>query len=97
MQLRQRCGDPLQLLLRSRALEQAVARGYPPLSLTHGPTLRAASGTVLYLGLVALLSLGLATGPTAHPVQPWTGLGVLAAYAGAGLVLGAARLIIRDA
>jgi ABC-2 type transport system permease protein len=34
------------------------ANGYPPLSLTDGPTLRAALGTVLYLGLVALLSLG---------------------------------------
>ena len=32
--------------------------GYPPLSLGDGPTLRAAAGTVLYFGLVALLSLG---------------------------------------
>lgn len=35
--------------------------GYPPLSLADGPTLRAAAGTVLYLALVALLSLGVAT------------------------------------
>ncbi len=35
-------------------------QGYPPLSLTHGPTLRAAGGTVLYLALIALLSLGIA-------------------------------------
>jgi ABC-2 type transport system permease protein len=34
------------------------ANGYPPLSLADGPTLRAATGTVLYLGLVALLSVG---------------------------------------
>ncbi|WP_067464950.1 ABC transporter permease subunit [Actinomadura macra] len=34
------------------------AHGYPPLSLTDGPTARAAFGTVLYLVLVALLSLG---------------------------------------
>ena len=34
--------------------------GYRPLSLEDGPTLRAYGGTVLYLGLVALLSLGVA-------------------------------------
>ncbi|MER7837694.1 ABC transporter permease [Streptomyces sp. NPDC096040] len=34
--------------------------GYPALSLTDGPTLRAAVGSVLYLVLVGLLSLGLA-------------------------------------
>jgi ABC-2 type transport system permease protein len=37
------------------------ADGYEPLSLADGPTLRAAGGTVLYLALVALLSLGVAT------------------------------------
>jgi ABC-2 type transport system permease protein len=37
-----------------------ASHGYPPLSLTDGPTLRAAAGSVLYLALVALLSLGLA-------------------------------------
>ncbi|MFI7065432.1 ABC transporter permease [Kribbella sp. NPDC050124] len=34
--------------------------GYQPLSLEDGPTLRAYGGTVLYFGLVALLSLGIA-------------------------------------
>ena len=38
-----------------------VAHGYPVLSLGHGPTLRAAVGSVLYLVLIALLSLGVAT------------------------------------
>ncbi|WP_431916048.1 ABC transporter permease [Nonomuraea jabiensis] len=38
-----------------------AAHGYPPLSLADGPTLRAAVGSVLYLVLIALLSLGLAT------------------------------------
>jgi len=38
-----------------------AAHGYPALSLAHGPTLRAAAGTVLYLALIALLSLGIAT------------------------------------
>lgn len=37
------------------------ANGYDPLSLADGPTLRAAVGTLLYLALVALLSLGVAT------------------------------------
>ncbi|GIH18055.1 ABC transporter permease subunit [Rugosimonospora africana] len=35
--------------------------GYPPLSLTDGPTLRAAGGSVLYLALIGLLSLSVAT------------------------------------
>jgi ABC-2 type transport system permease protein len=38
-----------------------TAHGYPPLSLGDGPVLRSAAGTVLYLGLIALLSLGVAT------------------------------------
>jgi ABC-2 type transport system permease protein len=38
-----------------------AARGFPLLSLANGPTLRAAAGSVLYLVLIALLSLGVAT------------------------------------
>jgi ABC-2 type transport system permease protein len=38
-----------------------VARGFADLSLTSGPTLRAAIGSILYLGLVAVLSMGIAT------------------------------------
>ena len=38
-----------------------AARGFPLLSLARGPTLRAAAGSVLYLALIALLSLGVAT------------------------------------
>jgi ABC-2 type transport system permease protein len=37
-----------------------AARGYPALSLADGPTLRATIGSVIYLTLIALLSLGLA-------------------------------------
>jgi ABC-2 type transport system permease protein len=37
------------------------AHGYPPLSLLDGPTFRTAGSMVLYLVLVALLSVGLAT------------------------------------
>jgi ABC-2 type transport system permease protein len=38
-----------------------AARGFTPLSLADGPVLRAAAGSVLYLALIALLSLGTAT------------------------------------
>jgi len=38
-----------------------AARGFPTLSLADGPVLRAAAGSVLYLALIALLSLGAAT------------------------------------
>jgi ABC-2 type transport system permease protein len=37
-----------------------AAHGYPALLLSGSPLLRAAAGTVLYLGLIALLSLGVA-------------------------------------
>lgn len=124
------------------------AAGYPLLSLADGPTFRAAAGSVLYLGLVALLSLGAATAlrdsaaaitlvlgllyafpviaqlvtdPDWHarvqrfapmtaglaiqatrdlgrlPIAPWPGLGVLAVYAGAALLVGGALLRARDA
>jgi ABC-2 type transport system permease protein len=38
-----------------------TAHGYPALSLGNGPVLRATVGSVLYLALIALLSLGVAT------------------------------------
>ena len=37
------------------------AHGYPLVSITHSPTLRAAEGSVLYLILIGLLALGVAT------------------------------------
>jgi ABC-2 type transport system permease protein len=39
----------------------SAAHGYLPLSLGNGPVLRAACGSVLYLALIALFSLGVAT------------------------------------
>jgi ABC-2 type transport system permease protein len=47
------------LILPGRGL--SAASGYPALSLASGPALRAASGTVLYLTLIALLALGVTT------------------------------------
>jgi ABC-2 type transport system permease protein len=37
-----------------------AAHGHPALSVTDGPTLRATAGSILYLILIALLSLGIA-------------------------------------
>jgi ABC-2 type transport system permease protein len=123
------------------------AHGYAALPLGTGPVLRATLGSALYLGLIALLSLGIATsvrdsaaaigtvlgllylfpivtsvvtdphwrrhleqiGPmnaglaiqatanlTSLPLSPWTGLGVLAAWAVGALLAGAALLTLRD-
>jgi ABC-2 type transport system permease protein len=47
------------LLLPDAGLDPA--HGYALISIAHGPTLRAAVGSVLYLGLIALLSLGVGT------------------------------------
>jgi ABC-2 type transport system permease protein len=124
-----------------------AAHGYALLSITHSATLRAAAGSVLYLVLIALMALGIATAirDTAvsigamlallylppllaqllseplrrhiqqiapmtaglaiqattnlrsQPIAPWTGLGVLAAWAIASLVIGGTLLRLRDA
>jgi ABC-2 type transport system permease protein len=124
------------------------AHGYPPLSLADGPVLRAAFGSVLYLALTGLLSLGVAaavrdsataigtvlgllylfpiiallaadprwqrllqrigpmsaglaiqatSGLRSLPIGPWPGLGVLAAWAIAALLIGGLLLRLRDA
>jgi ABC-2 type transport system permease protein len=48
-----------RLILPGRGF--TLAHGYSPLSLADATTLRAAAGSVLYLALIALLSLGIAT------------------------------------
>jgi ABC-2 type transport system permease protein len=48
-----------RLLLPGAGLDPA--HGYALISIAHGPTLRAAFGSVVYLGLIALLSLGIGT------------------------------------
>jgi ABC-2 type transport system permease protein len=124
------------------------ATNFVPLSMYYGPTLRAAVGSVLYLGLIALFSLGVATAvrdsgvamavmlgliyvipilgglvlsthwqrifdryaPTSagltiqvtkdlavQPIGPWAGLGVLAAWTAAALLIGSLLLRLRDA
>jgi ABC-2 type transport system permease protein len=54
-----------------------VANGYPLLSLVHGATLRAAAGSVLYLALIGLLSLGIATAVRDTATAVGTVLGLL--------------------
>jgi ABC-2 type transport system permease protein len=53
------------------------AHGFAPLTLADGPVLRAAAGSVLYLGLIALLSLGVATAVRDSAAAVGTVLGLL--------------------
>ena len=53
------------------------AHGYLPLSLGSGPVLRAACGSVLYLALIGLLSLGIATAVRESAVTIGLVLGLL--------------------
>jgi ABC-2 type transport system permease protein len=138
-------------LLAGRLLLPAAgfdpAHGYALVSIARGPTLRAAAGSALYLVLIALLALGVATAirdtavsigavlallylppllaqvvsgalrrhieqiapmtvglaiqatTNLHnlPIAPWAGLGVLAAWATASLLIAGALLRRRDA
>ena len=54
-----------------------AAHGYQPISLADGPVLRAAAGSVLYLALIALLSLGVATAVRDSAVAIGVVLGLL--------------------
>jgi ABC-2 type transport system permease protein len=54
-----------------------VAHGYALLSLVHGSTLRAVVGSVLYLALIALLSVGVATAVRSSAAAVGIVLGVL--------------------
>lgn len=134
-----------RLMLPANGLDPA--HGYALVSIAHGPTLRAAAGSVIYLALIGLLALGTATAirdtavslgtvlavlylpsllaqavsdplrrhiqQTApmtaglaiqattnlhnQPIAPWSGLGVLAAWAAAALLLAGLLLRHRDA
>jgi ABC-2 type transport system permease protein len=63
------------------------AHGYPPLSPADGPTLRAAAGSVLYLALVALLSLGVAAAVRDSAVAIGAVLGLLYLFPIIGTVI----------
>jgi len=54
-----------------------AARGVTGLSLADGPVLRATTGSVLYLGLIALLSLGIGTLVRDSAVAIGTALGLV--------------------
>jgi ABC-2 type transport system permease protein len=134
-----------RLMLPDSSLDPAHAGAL--VSIAHAATLRAAVGSVIYLALIALLALGIATAirdtavaigavlailylppllaqlvsghlhqhiqqiapmtaglairvttdPSAQPIAPWAGLGVLAAWATGALVAGGFLLIFRDA
>jgi ABC-2 type transport system permease protein len=63
------------LILPGRGL--SAANGYVPVSLGNGPDLRAAAGSVLYLALIALLSLGVTSAVRDSAVGIGLVLGVL--------------------
>ena len=69
-----------------------AARGYPPLSLADEPLLRAAAGSVLYLALVALLSLGIAAAVRDSAVAIGVVLGLLYLFPIVGAVMGGSQL-----
>ena len=64
-----------RLILPGHGFTQA--HGYPSLSLGSGAVLRAACGSVLYLALIALLSLGIATAVRESAVAIGLVLGLL--------------------
>ncbi|WP_306192065.1 ABC transporter permease [Streptomyces sp. MK5] len=64
-----------RLLLPASGLDPA--HGYPLVSISHSPTLRAAAGSVCYLVLIALLALGAATAIRDTAVSIGTVLGLL--------------------
>jgi ABC-2 type transport system permease protein len=64
-----------------------AAHGFAPLSLADGPVLRAAAGSVLYLALIALLSLGAATAVRDSAVAIGIVLGVLYLFPIVGAVV----------
>jgi ABC-2 type transport system permease protein len=68
------------------------AHGYPSLSLGSAPVLRATVGSVLYLGLIALLSLGTATAVRDSATAIGIVLGLLYLFPIVGAALGGSQL-----
>ena len=69
-----------------------AAHGFAALSLGTGPVLRACAGSVLYLGLIALLSLGVATAVRDSGVAIGLVLGLLYLFPIIGAVVSDPRL-----
>jgi ABC-2 type transport system permease protein len=79
-----------RLILPGRGF--TAAHGYPALSLADGPVLRAAAGSVLYLALIALLSLGVAAAVREAAMAIGIVLGLLFVFPIATVVLGSSHL-----
>jgi ABC-2 type transport system permease protein len=79
-----------QVILRGHGIDPA--HGYPSLSLGSAPVLRAAAGSVLYLALIALLSLGTATAVRDSATAIGVVLGLLYLFPIVGAVLGGSHL-----
>jgi ABC-2 type transport system permease protein len=77
-----------RLILPGRGI--GPAHGYPALSLADGPVLRAAAGSVLYLVLIALLSLGVAAAVRDGAAAIGIVLGLLYLFPILGQVVGSA-------
>ncbi len=69
-----------------------AGHGYPPVSLGDGPVLRAAAGSVLYLALIALLSLGVAAAVRDTAMAIGAVLGLLYVFPVVAVVLGKSHL-----
>jgi ABC-2 type transport system permease protein len=79
-----------QVILRGHGIDPA--HGYPSLSLGSASVLRATAGSVLYLALIALLSLGTATAVRDPATAVGVVLGVLYLFPILGAVLGGSHL-----
>ena len=79
-----------QIMLRGHGIDPA--HGYPSLSLGTGSVLRAAAGSVLYLALIALLSLGTATAVRDSAIAIGVVLGLLYLFPIVGAVMGGSHL-----
>ena len=75
-----------QLILPGHGI--SPANGYPDLSLASGPVVRAAAGSVLYLALIALLSLGIAAAVRDSAAAVGIVLGLLYLFPILGQVVG---------
>jgi ABC-2 type transport system permease protein len=79
-----------QIMLRGHGIDPA--HGYPSLSLGAASVLRAAAGSVLYLALIALLSLGTATAVRESATAIGVVLGLLYLFPIVGAVTGGSHL-----